>query len=192
MEKFTPIYRIWHWLMAFSVLGLLATVLLRKTFLSWRSNSEIIQVQLAQLGSDITAHSAQVVAKAIRAPMWEWHYIFAVVLGLSIALRLYMVLSRQVELPILSIKKAEGVHKLKAITHTLLCLSVAIMAVGGTLLYFSDFLGFSKSAADTIKDFHEFMMKPLILFVVMHLAGVLRHEFVTKEGIVSKMIHGER
>ncbi len=191
-KKFTPLYRIWHWLMALSVLGLLATVLLRKTFLSWRSNSEIIQTQLAQLGTEITAESAKVVAKAIRAPMWEWHYTFAIILGISIAVRIYMMLSKQAELPLITFMKAKGAEKLKAGTHMLLCFSIAIMAISGTLLYFHEFLGISKEGAESIKEFHEFMMQPLILFVLMHFAGVLRHELTTKEGIVSKMIHGER
>ncbi len=191
-QKFTLTYRLWHWLMALSVLGLLATVLLRKTFLSWRSNSEIIQTQLAQLGTDITAESAKVIAKAIRAPMWEWHYTFAVILGISITLRIYMMVSKQAELPIITFMKAKGTQqKLKAGTHMLLCLSIAIMAISGTLLYFHEFLGVSKEGAEGIKEFHEFMMQPLILFVLMHFAGVLRHELTTKEGIVSKMIHGD-
>ncbi len=190
-KQFTPIYRIWHGLMALSVLGLLATVLLRKTFLSWRSNAEIIQTQLAQLGTDITAESAKVVAKAIRAPMWEWHYTFAVILGISIALRIYMVVTKQSELPIITVMKTTGMQKLKAGTYLLLCATILIMALSGTVLYFHEFLGISKTFAESLKDFHEWMMQPLILFVVMHIAGVLRHEFTTKEGIISKMIHGD-
>ena len=45
--QFTRLYRIWHWMMAFSVIGLLGTVALRKTFLSWHTNAELIQVKLA-------------------------------------------------------------------------------------------------------------------------------------------------
>ncbi len=190
-KQFTPTYRIWHGLMALSVLGLLATVLLRKTFLSWRSNAEIIQTQLAQLGTDITAESAKVVAKAIRAPMWEWHYTFAVILGISIALRIYMVVTKQSELPIITVMKTTGMQKLKAGTYLLLCATILIMALSGTVLYFHEFLGISKTFAESLKDFHEWMMQPLILFVVVHIAGVLRHEFTTKEGIISKMIHGD-
>ncbi len=189
-KQFTRTYRLWHWLLALSVLGLLATVLLRKTFLSWRSNAEIIQAQLAQLGTGITAENAAIVAKAIRAPMWEWHYTFAVILGLAIALRIYMIATKQAQLPIIVFMKASGSEKLKTGTYMLLCFTIAIMAISGTLLYFHEFLGISKEGAAGIKEFHEWMMQPLILFVLMHLAGVLRHELTTKEGIVSKMIHG--
>ncbi len=191
-KKFTRTYRIWHWLMAFSVIGLLFTVLLRKTFLSWRTNSEIIQMQLAELGTEVTAESAKIVAKAIRAPMWEWHYIFAAILGISITIRIYMMITKQAELPIITFLKSSGIEKLKTGVHMLLCFCIAIMAISGALIYFHEFLGMSKESADSIKEFHEFMMQPLLLFVVMHFAGVLRHELTTKEGIVSKMIHGDK
>ncbi len=190
-KQFTPTYRIWHWLMAFSVIGLLFTVLLRKTFLSWRTNSDIIQTQLASLGTEVTAESAKIVAKAIRAPMWEWHYIFAVGLGVSIAIRVYMMISRQAELPIITFLKSSGIEKLKTGVHMLLCFCVAVMAISGALIYFHELLNISKESAHSVKEFHEFMMQPLILFVLIHFAGVLRHELTTKEGIVSKMIHGD-
>ena len=35
------------------------------------------------------------------------------------------------------------------------------------------------------------MMWGVVIFVSLHLAGVLKHEFDTKEPIVSKMIHGD-
>ena len=74
--KYSAHFRLWHWLNAFVVLGLLSTVLLRKTFLSWRTNSEIIMTKLSEAGTEITAEQAKLIAKAIRAGMWEWHIIF--------------------------------------------------------------------------------------------------------------------
>ena len=69
--KYTLKFRIWHWLNAIVVLGLLATFFLRKTFLSWKTNSEIIMTKLSEFGVEITAAQAKVLAKAIRAEMWE-------------------------------------------------------------------------------------------------------------------------
>ena len=47
MKRFSLSLRIWHWLNAIVVLGLLGTFFLRKTFLSWRENSQIIMHKLA-------------------------------------------------------------------------------------------------------------------------------------------------
>ena len=90
IKKCSLSFRIWHCLHAFVVLGLLATVLLRKTFLSWRTNSEILSTELSGMQIDVTAEQAKLLAKALRDPMWEWHiflgYALAVLLIFRIAL----------------------------------------------------------------------------------------------------------
>ena len=81
---YSPIFRLWHWFNAFVVLGLLGTVFLRKTFLSWRTNSEILMTKLTEFGVDISAEQAKILAKAIRAGMWEWHIILGYALAFSV------------------------------------------------------------------------------------------------------------
>jgi Ni,Fe-hydrogenase I cytochrome b subunit len=79
--KYSASFRLWHWLNAFVVLGLLGTVFLRKTFLSWRENSEILMSKLSEFGVEITVEQAKILAKAVRAGMWEWH----IILGYGLA-----------------------------------------------------------------------------------------------------------
>ena len=189
--QFTLFYRIWHWTMAFSVIGLLGTVALRKSFLSWRSNAEVIQTQLASVGTDVSFESAKMVAKAIRAPMWEWHYIFALFLAISIVMRLVMVFRDPKIFPLLVFIRAPKEEKLQRGTYFFLYFSLMVMALSGGTLYFYEFLGFTKEGVHWVKELHENVMYAVLLFVSMHLAGVFRHELVTKEGIVSKMIHGD-
>ncbi len=47
--KFSLKFRLWHWLNTLVIFGLLGTVFLRKTFLSWRDNSEILMSKLPLL-----------------------------------------------------------------------------------------------------------------------------------------------
>ena len=189
--QFTPLYRFWHWLMAFSVIGLLGTVALRKTFLSWHTNAEIIQVKLAAAGTEVSVETAKLVAKAIREPMWEWHYIFALFLALSILIRLIMVAKDFSIFPLLVLIRAPKEEKLQKTVYLFLCMSLMVMAVSGGTLYFYETLGFTKEGVHWVKELHEYVMYAVIGFVALHLAGVFRHEFTTKEGIISKMIHGE-
>ena len=49
MKKWRLDFRVWHWIHATVILGLLGTVFLRKTFLSWRTNSEILSQKLAEI-----------------------------------------------------------------------------------------------------------------------------------------------
>ncbi|MCF6330044.1 MAG: cytochrome b/b6 domain-containing protein [Sulfurimonas sp.] len=190
-KKFTKLYRVWHWLLAFSVLGLLITVALRKTFLSWRTNSEIIQTQLSQSGIEVTHEIAKATAKAIRSGMWEWHYIFAVILVIAIVIRIYMMLTKKAKLPIIVFLQAESRDKLKYGVYMFLCFFILMMTISGVILYYHDLLNLTKDTVGWLKDLHEDMMYGVLIFVVLHLAGVFKHELSTKEPIVSKMIHGD-
>ena len=189
--QFTLLYRIWHWSMAFSVLGLLATVGLRKSFLSWRDNALLIQTKLAEVGTDVSAESAKMLAKAIRAPMWEWHYILGAVLAISVVIRLYMIISKRAEPPHLVLFHSTKEEVPKHLVHFLLCFSIMVMVVSGGFYYYHDALGFAKDGVHWVKELHEYVMYAVLSLVVLHLGGVLRHEFTTKEGIISKMVHGD-
>ncbi len=189
--QFTLLYRIWHWTMAFSVIGLLGTVALRKTFLSWRDNSALIQSKLAETGTEITAETAKMIAKAIRAPMWEWHYILGLFLAISIVIRLYMIASKRAETPLITVMQAPKEELPKHLVHLLLYFAIMFMTLSGGFYYFHEALGFTKEGVHWVKEVHEYGMYAVLGLVVMHLGGVLRHEITTKEGIVSKMIHGD-
>ncbi|WP_309494568.1 hypothetical protein [Sulfurovum sp.] len=67
MKKWRLDFRIWYWVHAAVALGLLGTVFLRKTFLSWRTNSELLTQKLSEINLEVTADQAKVLAKAIRA-----------------------------------------------------------------------------------------------------------------------------
>ncbi len=189
--QFTRLYRLWHWMMAFSVLGLLGTVALRKTFLSWHTNAALIQSKLAETGTEITAETAKVLAKAIRAPMWEWHYVLGAVLALSIVIRLYMIATKQAQLPLIKVLQSSKEELPKHLVHMLICLSILLMTLSGGFYYYHELLGFSKEGVHWVKETHELLMYGVLGLVILHLGGVLRHELTTKEGIVSKMIHGD-
>jgi cytochrome b561 len=177
--------------MAFSVLGLLGTVALRKTFLSWRTNAEVIQLKLAETGTEVTAETAKMVAKAIRAPMWEWHYLLALFLALSIVIRLVMVARDRSQFPLLQLINAPKEEKLKKAVHLLICMSLMVMTMSGGVVYYHELLGFTKEGVHWVKELHEYVMYAVLGLVVLHLGGVMMHELKTKEGIVSKMIHGD-
>ena len=63
---------------------------MRKTFLSWRTNAEIIMNKLYAIGTEVTAEQAKVIAKAIRAGMWDWHIILGYGLALMIVYRILL------------------------------------------------------------------------------------------------------
>ncbi|MDO8260706.1 MAG: cytochrome b/b6 domain-containing protein, partial [Candidatus Magasanikbacteria bacterium] len=88
--KYTLKFRIWHWLNAIVILGLLGTVFLRKTFLSYKANAEILMSKLSAMGTDIAVEDAKILAKAIRAGMWEWHIILGYALAFLVIYRIFL------------------------------------------------------------------------------------------------------
>jgi len=187
--QYSLAFRIWHWLNAIIVFGLLGTVFLRKTFLSWRTNSEIIINQLGMINIEITAEQAKVIAKAIRAGMWEWHIILGYGLAAMVLYRIILFFRDS------STKKywsELNLHKkVVKISYYLFYAILLFMTISGFVIYFHEALGISSEKAHDIKEAHEFLYNFILVFVPLHIAGVFIAENRDEKGIVSTMISGE-
>jgi len=76
MPKYSISLKIWHWLNAISVSVLILTYTLRITFLEKHQTASIMIEKLSQLGISLDEKNAIIIAKAIRAPMWDFHIYF--------------------------------------------------------------------------------------------------------------------
>ena len=189
---FAPLFRLWHWITLFSILGLIGTVFLRMSFLNKNANARIIQEKLAEYHLSIHHEQAVTIAKAIRAEMWQWHYILAIFLGVAIFLRIVAMLRGEAQLPIIKLLQSQGAMEgFKNLIHLLICLTILLLALSGAFYYFHEALGFEKAGVHWVKDLHESLFWPLVALIALHVGGVIRHELKTKECIVSRMIHGD-
>ena len=187
--KYTLQFRLWHWLNAVVILGLLGTVFLRKTFLSWRTNSEILMSKLAEFDVLISAEQAKILAKSIRAGMWEWHIILGYALVFLLLYRVYLFFkdsSKKEPFWSLSLHK-KGVKSL----YYLIYATLFFMSVSGFSIYFYQDLGLSKATAHDIKDIHELVFNIIMVFVPLHIAGVVIAENSDEKGIISSMVNGK-
>jgi len=187
--KYSLQFRVWHWVNAFVILGLLGTVFLRKTFLSWRTNSEILLQKLSEMSIDITAEQAKILAKAVRAGMWEWHIILGYLLAALILYRLFLFLrdsSERVAFSELSNHK-KGVRLLYFIFYAV----VLFMSISGLVIHFYEALNITKEKAHDIKEVHEALYNFFLVFVPMHIAGVVIAESKDERGLISSMVHGK-
>ncbi|WP_304546157.1 cytochrome b/b6 domain-containing protein [Sulfurimonas microaerophilic] len=188
--KYTLQFRIWHWLNAIIVLGLLGTVFLRKTFLSWRTNSEILMTKLAEINIEITSEQAKVLAKAIRAGMWEWHIILGYALAFLIIYRIYLFFmdkSEQESFSSLTLHK-KGVK----ISYYIVYVTLFFMAVSGLAIHFYKELELTKDFVGSLKEIHELVYNVILYFVPLHIIGVIVAETRDEKGLVSTMINGEK
>ena len=201
--KWSRGHRIWHWTSAAVVLGLLGTAVLRKTFLSYKANAVIIHDRLAAANTEIPIDAAKAIGRAIRAPMWQWHYYLGfVLLGLLLArVVLFFVrtddhafrrLSRLLRRSVDGTGRRSGTWReiLASGVHVLFYAAVLVMVVGGVALYFKTDLGMSRGTAHAIKESHEVLTLFFAAFVALHVATVVRAELTDQSGIVSEMIHG--
>ena len=183
-------FRIWHWLNAVAIFGLLATTLLRKTFLSYKTNSLVIKEKLSEINIDITVEQAKVIAKAIRVPMWEWHYIFGFMLVALMVYRIYIAFSdSEYKLFDKNSLKFEK-NAIVDLTHSFIYLFITIMSITGLILYFK--LGLSKEILHSFKEFHELLMFAFAFFVPLHIVGVIFADIKEEKGVISKMVNGEK
>ena len=187
--KYTLKFRIWHWLNAITVLGLLATFFLRKTFLSWRTNSEILMTKLSEIGIEITAEQAKVLAKAIRAGMWEWHIIFGYALAFLMLYRIYLFFADTSKRDTLN--SLDLHHKAVRISYYIVYATLIFMSISGLTIHFYQELNLTKEFAHDIKEIHELVAYVFVFFVPLHIAGVFVAENKNEAGLVSSMINGK-
>ncbi len=184
-------FRIWHWLHALIVVGLMATVLLRKTFLSWRSNSELITQQLAEINIEISIEQATSLAKAIRAPMWEWHILFGYALATLLVWRIALFFTHSGSSYFKNYKRKSTHKKLVMVSYIAIYSILFFMAISGLVMNFNDALGLSKEITHDIKEIHEFVFfYGVLVFVPLHIAGAVIAELRDEPGIISNMING--
>lgn len=186
--KYTAIFRVWHWLNAIVILGLVGTVLLRKGFLSYRTNSEVIMTKLSDIGVEIFKEDAVAIAKAIRAPMWEWHLILGYALAFLVVYRIALFFfdkSQKEDFASLDLHK-KGVKVLYYILYA----TIIFMTLSGFAMYLREELALADATVKSIKELHELVYNYFLIFIPLHVAGVVVADIREEHGIISTMING--
>ncbi len=189
-KKWGLSFRIWHWLHALVVIGLIGTVLLRKTFLSWRDNSEILTDKLFDMDIDVTLEQSKILAKAIRAPMWEWHIILGYALAALVIYRLLLFFTESEKKSFINFSSLNLHKKMVKLSYIGIYTILLFMTVSGFVLLFYKDLGLLKTTAHDINVLHEFMFIFIWAFVLLHLGGLIVADNTDEKGVISDMING--
>jgi len=191
MYKWSLNFRLWHWIHAFVVLGLMGTVFLRKTFLSWRTNSEILTQELANIDLSVTEVQAKVLAKAVRAPMWEWHILLGYALAALVLWRIALFFTDSGKQNYLNFSSKTLHKKLVTLSYIGIYTLILFMSISGLTIHFYETLGLSKELAHDIKEVHEFVFfYGVLVFVPLHIVGVVLADVREEHGLISNMVHG--
>lgn len=203
-ERHSGLFRLWHWCNFLIIIGLLLTVLLRKTVLSYRANAVILQQKLQELGLTIDETQAQAIAKVFRDNMWEWHLnmglILAGLLVLRLGLEIFASSEKRVFRKILrgfeflkapKISKKEGLHfTFVKLGYAVFYLCLVVMVATGLSMMYKENLGLAKETVGILKEVHELLMYFFVVFIGGHLLGITYMELTTDPGLVSDMVHG--
>ena len=190
MKKWRLDFRVWHWIHAAVILGLLGTVFLRKTFLSWRANAEILTQKLSEINIEVTADQAKGLATAIRAPMWEWHIFLGYALAVLLFWRLLLFFTQSGKMNYQNLKEKTLHKKMVAISYIILYAVILFMVITGLSIHFYEALSLTKDTANDIKEIHELVYNAILIFVPLHIIGVIVAENRNEKGIISDMTHG--
>jgi len=190
MKKWSFNFRLWHWIHATVILGLLGTVFLRKTFLSWRANSEILSEKLSGMDLTVSAEQAKILAKSIRAPMWEWHILLGYALAALVLWRIALFFTDSGKQNYIHLKTEDIHHKLIKVGYIIIYAVILFMTVSGLIIHFYQELGLVKDTAHDIKEIHELVFNALLIFVPLHILGVFVAENRDEKGILSDMVNG--
>ena len=188
--KYSLSFRIWHWLNAVVVFGLLGTVFLRKTFLSKHDNADILIDKLFEMGVEITDKQGIILAKSIRSVMWEWHIILGYALAFLVLYRIYLYFfdkSQKVDFSSLDLH-----HKAVKISYYIVYAILFFLAVSGLVIHFYQDLGMTKDFTHDIKELHELIYQVILYFTPLHVAGVFIADAKDDNGLISSMVHGKK
>jgi cytochrome b561 len=190
MKKWSLGFRVWHWLNALVIFGILITVFLRESFLNKHTVAEILTEKLAALHLTLGSEQAITVAKAVRAPMWEWHIYLGYALIALLVYRIVLFGTPSGKRSYVHFMK-ENIHKkMVKLGYLGIYAALAGIVLTGLMLNFHDLLGLDKAFKHSVKELHELAYIAILLFVPLHIAGVAVAENRDEKGILSDMVNG--
>lgn len=197
-KRYSLAMRLWHWLDALVVLGLLGTFFLRETLLSVSVNRVLLQQKLAEHQVSIPDDLAKDLAGIAIDRLWDWHVKLGYMLGALLLVRLVLFVFerpsifseawtglRSRDRDFRSLHNA-GVKSLYALFY----LAQALMVATGLSMVFSEPLGLTEATGHLFGELHENVMWFFAFFVVVHIVGVVVAENTTDPGLVSNMVNG--
>lgn len=182
-QKFTPLHRLLHWIMVIAMPILFITGFLR---MYWMNKHHIVSI-IESKTDLIPKETMTEIAKSIREPMWEWHFIFAHVMIFAFLARLIYMLVKGIRFPNPFKSNQPFKERLQGVTYIYFYVFVFISVVTGICIE----KGFFPEWKANIEAVHKWGIYWFPIFILLHLSGIIVAEFSTKKGITSKMIGGD-
>ena len=174
-NRYNAARRILHWLIAFSLLFMLLTILLRQNWMNKNHVAGILLDELSALNVTLDEDQAVSIAKSIRKPMWTWHiYVGYVLIGLyALRMLLFTIKGSGFHSPL--VKERSLKQKFESWTYIVFYVLLGASLVTGALVV----LGHEKYKHD-VEEIHILSDYWLIAFIVIQFSGILIAELIDK------------
>lgn len=187
-RNYSKVYRILHWLIAFSFILLLLTIFLRKTWMEKNHVAEIIQTFLADKGyTALPEDDAILLAKKIRKPMWDWHIYLGYVLTGLYCIRLAVPFFGEMKFSSPFKAGLDMKTKFQFWVYLVFYACTAVSLITGLIIEFGP-----KDYKKPMEEIHELSLYYLLGFMILHFGGVLIAELTSDKGLVSRIISGSK
>ena len=187
-RNYSKVYRILHWLIAFSFIFLLITIFLRKTWMEKNHVAEIIQAFLADKGYPaLPEDDAILLAKKIRKPMWDWHIYLGYVLTGLYCIRLAVPFFGEMKFSSPFKAGLDMKIKFQFWVYLVFYACTAVSLITGLIIEFGP-----KEYKKPMEEIHELSLYYLLGFMILHFGGVLIAELTSDKGLVSRIISGSK
>jgi cytochrome b561 len=182
-QVYSRTYRVLHWAIALTMLGLLTTILLRLGWMEKNHVADIMDPYLREQGVELSRDQLIVLAKKIRKPMWDWHIYLGYVLTGLYVIRMLVPFFGEMKLSNPLRKGLDMRVRFQYGVYAVFYVLVAASLVSGLIIELGP-----KSLKAQSEEIHELSIYYLLGFIVLHFSGIIWAEIRHDKGIVSRII----
>ncbi|HRP57503.1 cytochrome b/b6 domain-containing protein [Agriterribacter sp.] len=187
---YTRTHRILHWLIAFTFLYMLLTAWLRMNWMNKNVIGEIVTASLKTQNVHLSDKIAANIGRAVRRPMWNTHIYAGYVLLLLYVVRLVVM---RIEGTVFSNPFSRQISKKERFRSAVylvfyICLGTSLL----TGIYIELIGKVYPAVYNAMKAVHVQSLYYSVIFIFLHLGGLVLAELGADRGIISRMIHGKR
>ena len=175
----TTIYKINHWVLFLTFLGLVGTAITADFFFSKEAIMKSFEFSLAHLNIYIPPVDQLYIARIERRITWDWHFYIGVIFFISTLMIVYKY-------------RAGQLFKSKILRYSIVVLifSAVALSISGIIMYARLYFVLDESYFQLLKKIHDFSKWMFIVFVFIHVIEVIKLENTKYRGLISNMFRG--
>jgi cytochrome b561 len=186
-QRFNRAHRLIHWAIAFTFLFLLLTIFLRLGWMNKDHVGAIIKNNLSKSGIQISTEEAGALGRQVRIPMWTWHVIAGYTMTGLYLIRLLITARAGIAYKGAFTRGAGFKDRFKAWVYVVFYFFVAVSLFTGWMIVHGP-----KLLLPGMEWVHVKSIYYLVVFIMLHITGVLIADAGPERGIISKIISGDK